>query len=235
MIAIAATLTHIGRQHKSSRDRKRFDRRFATVLYLVCLIIFLRDLRPDRIGWSYSLPLHICDVTGLMAAIAIQTRNPIARRILHFWGLALSSQAFLFPVLNAGPIHSDFWLYWIEHGAIVVAALYDLTVNNYRPDWRDWRLAVLYLAAYAAIILPIDAMFNLNYGYLGRTLVAQRSAIAALGPWPNRIPTIWLACVATMSLLRLRWPARTKPNNAVDHPPIKIAWQHDHTQTLTAA
>lgn len=211
MIAIAAALTQIGRQNLISR------RRLAGILYGISAAVFLRDLRPDRLSWANSLPLHVCDIAGLMAAIAIHTGNRFARCILHYWGLALSSQAFFFPVLNAGPVHTDFWLYWIEHGAIVVAAIYDVAVIGYRPRWSDWRAATLLLACYAMVIAPLDAAFHLNYGYLGQTAEAQRSMIAIFGRWPGRIPALWLTGIALMALLRIRIPFSKSDRNRPSH------------------
>ncbi len=203
VIAIAAGMTYLARHG----DAEKLNRRFAGFLYLVCAVVFLRDLRPDHLGLAASLPLHICDITAVMAAVTIHKRYLFSRRILHFWGLALSSQAFFFPILKAGPIHTDFWLYWTHHGAIVIAAIYDLTVNEYRPGWSDWRFATLALAAYTIVMIPFDALLGVNYGYLGQAHV-QRSVVLAFGPYPDRLPALWLTAVALMTLLRLRWPTR---------------------------
>jgi hypothetical integral membrane protein (TIGR02206 family) len=207
LLAVLMAFRRKRRLFESSEPRSRTDTWFAAILYGIWLIAFLRDLRPDRIGWSHSLPLHICDVTGLMAAVAIQTGNRMARGILHFWGLVLSSQAFFFPVLRAGPIHSDFWIYWLDHSAIVLAAMYDITVRGYRPAWSDWRQATLLLGAYAMLIAPLDRLLGVDYGYLGQTDHPQRAAVEAFGPWPNRVGALWLTAIAGMALLKIRWRA----------------------------
>jgi hypothetical integral membrane protein (TIGR02206 family) len=200
-----------------ARPRPNTDKRVATILYCVWLTAFFRDLRPDRLGWAHSLPLHICDITGLLAAFAIQTRNRLARCILHFWGLTLSSIAFLFPVLRAGPIHSDFWIYWMDHSAIVLAATYDVTRRNFRPDWADWRRAVLGLAIYAMLIAPLDRLLGVDYGYLGQTDHPQRAIVEAFGPWPDRVATLWLTAVAAMTLLKLASQSSRNSKLPVQH------------------
>jgi len=211
----------------TDRDRRRSqtDNRFATLLFANFLIVLVYYLRPSQIAWSVSLPLHICDFTALAAAIAIRTGNRTARIILHFWGLALSSQALLFPVIQSGPAHCDFWLYWINHGAILVAAIYDMRTRNYRPTWHDWRRATLLLAAYAAIIAPFDALTGLDYGFLGNTRLSQQSMVTMLGPWPARLPIMWLIAVALMALvqclqltLRATNPATTNSRHAPGYP-----------------
>ena len=205
LVAINLKVVRYGRG-KGVDDQKISDKRFATGMFIVCLLVFLRDLRPDRLGWEHSLPLHLCDITGFVAVIALRTRDPIARCILHYWGLILSSQAFLFPVVQSGPIHVDFWLYWVDHGGIIVAAIYDVMVRGYQPTWQTWRMSALLLAAYTLIMTPFDKLMHVNYGFLGETSDAIRSGVTAFGPWPQRIPALWLTAIAAMALLQLLWP-----------------------------
>lgn len=207
LVGGCALLAQVGRQARalggSAGDDT--DRRVGVGVLLVWLAVFLRDLRPDRLSWIHSLPLHVCDVAGLAGGLAILTGNRTARSILHFWGLALSSQAFAWPVLRAGPIHSDFWLYWMQHGAIVAVAVYDLAARGYRPQWRDWRRATVALGVYALLVLPVNALLGGNYGYLGQTEHAQRSVVSAFGDWPDRVPALYLCACAVMAAMVLPW------------------------------
>ena len=208
-------------------DGRRFDHRFANVILGVWIVIFLRDLRPDRLAWINSLPLHICDIVGFAAVLAIRYRLHWARAMLYFWGLSLCSQAFCFPVLRAGPIHFDFWLYWLQHGIIVAAAVYDLVVRGYRSSWRDWRRMSIALAIYAVAIVPLNVKLQANYGYLGLVDQAQRSTVAAMGPWPDRLPVMYLAACALMAAMALpwRWKRRGEPApHAVRAQPADYLW-----------
>jgi hypothetical integral membrane protein (TIGR02206 family) len=203
-VMVAAAIAFIVRFTGRGRRNPGRDRHLSTVLFAVCATVFVYYLRPNQIGWNHSLPLHVCDITGIMAAIAIRTGNRTARALLHFWGLVLSSQALIFPALEAGPVHCDFWLYWIDHGAIIFAAIYDVRVRNYRPTWDDWRRATLLLALYAMVIAPFDKLTGLDYGFLGQTQLAERSMVSAFGPWPQRLPIMWLCAIGGMALLQAR-------------------------------
>jgi hypothetical protein len=50
---------------------------------------------PGHLRWDKSLPLHICDLTRLLVPVALWTNHRAARAMLYFWGLGLSSQAFI--------------------------------------------------------------------------------------------------------------------------------------------
>jgi hypothetical integral membrane protein (TIGR02206 family) len=200
----------IGRwaHEKSREDGRRVDRILALSLFAIWILLAGRNLLPGHFRWDRSLPLHICDLTGLAAPIALWTRWRPARAILYFWGLGLSTQAFITPVLLAGPVHFAFWAYWIGHFAIVMTAIYDITVRAYQPNWSDWRNMVLISAAYVLIVMPVNQRLGVNYGYLGRTEVAQRTLVRVLGPWPERVPRlvalVWIGMAGMVPLATLR-------------------------------
>lgn len=189
--------------------RRRRPDAFVTALAAAALAAwaagFARDLFPDRRSWGNSLPLHLCDVTGLLAVAALYTGSRPVRAVLYFWAFAFSAQAFTQPIVRVGMAHVDFWLYWVTHGAIVAAAAYDVAVLGFRPRLADCRLAVLAAVGYVAVVLPIDAALGVNYGYLGDTGGTRQTLVAAFGPWPARIPLLAVAAAAVMTLLVLPW------------------------------
>ncbi|MDB5295285.1 MAG: Integral rane protein [Phycisphaerales bacterium] len=184
---------------------RRFARLLGGGMLAVWLAVLARDLLPDRRGWAESLPLHLCDVAGLVGAAALYTGRRPLRAVLHLWAFTFTVQAFLMPVVKVGPARMDFWLYWVSHGAIVAAAAYDATVLGFRPRWADWRTAVLATLAYVAVVLPVDAALGANYGYVGDTGGARQSLVAAFGPWPGRVPVLVAAAAAVMAGLTLPW------------------------------
>ena len=59
--------------------------------------------------------------------------------------------------------------------------------------------------AYVAIILPIDILLDVNYGYVGPKTPRQPSLIDHLPDWPLRVLVIVVIGVAVMLLLTLPW------------------------------
>jgi hypothetical integral membrane protein (TIGR02206 family) len=217
--AIAGTCA-AGRRAWRSGDHPGavFDRRFSIVLLLIWVICQGQNLLPGHLHWNRSLPLHVCDLAGLAAVIAIATRRPIARAMLYFWGLGLSTQAFITPVLYLGPATFNFWTYWLCHLAIVVPAVYDLVVRGYRPGWADWRRMVLVGAAYSAVVIPVDVRLGVNYGYLGPTDFGQTTLMQVLGPWPDRLPILYLMIWAASAAMTWPWTRARDHEQRIDDP-----------------
>jgi uncharacterized membrane protein YwaF len=50
-----------------------------------------------------GLPLHLCDLNGFVAPLALLTGRRWLRATLYFWTFALTLQAFIQPTLTHGP------------------------------------------------------------------------------------------------------------------------------------
>ena len=201
---------------------------------ITCLLIWLRrslnearQRMPDRtLGWAFliawfamniwwllprqynpreSWPLHLCDISALIAPLVLLTQVRWLRALLYFWGLGLNTQGFITPLLKEGPSHVEFWLFWLNHWVVVGFALYDLIARRFRPRWRDYGIAVLGSAVYLAVVLPFDIVFGMNYGYLGDSTPDRATIVDVLGPWPWRIGVIAVLACLVMALLMLPW------------------------------
>ncbi|MEO1237014.1 MAG: TIGR02206 family membrane protein [Planctomycetota bacterium] len=139
--------------------------------------------------WHDSLPLHVCDLAGLVGPIALLCGGPrLLRTTLYFWAAGLTIWGLLTPTLSRGPEHVTFWLFWINHGGVMLFAAYDCAVNGYRPRLGDWGMACLVTLAYVAIVMPFNlANDRWNYGYLGDVELMATTPLAILPPWPWRI------------------------------------------------
>jgi hypothetical integral membrane protein (TIGR02206 family) len=128
--------------------------------------------------------------------------------LAYFWGLALSTQAFITPDLAGGPESISFWAFWLYHLFVVGAGVYVIAVQRFRPEWQDLRFAVVAGIVYVAIVFLVDAIFGVNYGYLGRATPTRPTLLDVLGPWPCRVLVMMLLASAAMTLLWLPWGRR---------------------------
>ncbi|MEO0631359.1 MAG: TIGR02206 family membrane protein [Planctomycetota bacterium] len=87
-----------------------------------------------RSGSGESLPLHLCDVAGAVAVLAFLLPIRLFRSLLYFWGIGLSSLAFIIPVLEEGPVSPAFWLFWLSHWVIVGGAVYLVAVDGFESN-----------------------------------------------------------------------------------------------------
>ncbi len=202
---------------------RRLDAAGAAIVAGIWLFLLGHSMMPVRFGWGQSVPLHVCHVVGVAAPAALWGRRRVARAVLYFWGLGITTQAILTPSVTVGPAHGQLWLYWGWHFVLVAAAAYDLGARRYRPCWRDWRLAVAVGLAYAPVAFSVDCALGTDYGWLGQRRYSQWTLMELFGPWPARVPWLVLAACATMALLAVVWPRNRKWEHLPALPGMAVA------------
>ncbi len=171
---------------------------------------------PPNLEPATSLPLHICDLAGITAVLVMATRARVWRTVLYYWGLGLSTQAFLTPIITDGPGTFRFHLFFASHLTIVATAVYDVVVRRYRPAWRDLFVITGVMFAWGAVVIPLDIAMGWNYGYVGNTKPLQPTLIDKLGTWPLRLVWMFIIAESAFVLMTAVWwrTAGVKPHSS---------------------
>jgi hypothetical integral membrane protein (TIGR02206 family) len=151
---------------------------------------------------AYALPLQLCDVAAVLTALALWVRTPLLVELTYFWGIAGTANALFTPDISDHFPAFPFLQYFVQHGAIVGAALF--LVIGLRITPRPW--AFLRVYALTVVLLAVDALANLltggNYLYL-RQLPGVKSVLNLMGPWPWYIVGAALLALVLFVLLDL--------------------------------
>lgn len=165
------------------------------------VVAFGFDWKP-----AHSWPLHVCDIAGVLGPIALLTRWRLLRTTVYFWAMGLAVWGVITPTLWKGPDTLTFWLFWINHGGVILFALYDVAIRGYRPTLGDWGLACVVSLAYVAVVVPLNlANPGWNYGYLGDVTVGRKTPLDVLPAWPWRLLAIEVLGALMMLHAWLPW------------------------------
>jgi hypothetical integral membrane protein (TIGR02206 family) len=142
-------------------------------------------------SWSVqaSLPLALCDLALLVAAVACwlpQWHLPV--ELTYFWGLAGTLQAVVTPDLSAGFPQLEFFEFVVGHLGIVIAALYLVVGLGLRPRSGSVLRVFTITAAYTGFVGWFDWLTSSNYMFLA-AVPTHWSLLSVLGPWPWYIIT----------------------------------------------
>jgi hypothetical integral membrane protein (TIGR02206 family) len=173
--------------------------------------------------WSTrtSLPLALCDVALVVAAVACwQPRWQLAIELTYFWGLAGTLQAVVTPDLTVGFPHLEFFEFVIGHLAIVIAALFLVVGLRLHPRPGSVPRVFAITLAYTAFVGGFDWITGSNYMYLA-AVPDHTSLLSVLGPWP------WYICsaagIALVLLLGLDAPFRPARQGAIHRVTLALA------------
>lgn len=178
-------------------------------------------LVADELGWwayllsrglraldlADALPLQLCDITVLAAALALWLRRPTLVELTYFWALAGSIQALLTPDL---PQHFPgflFFQYYVAHGGAVMAALVLVVGLRLPPRRHAWIRVAAITIGYAALVGLVDAVTGANYMYL-RAKPPSPTPLDLLGGWPWYLAPA--ALIGAMLFLVLDLPFRLR-------------------------
>jgi hypothetical integral membrane protein (TIGR02206 family) len=152
--------------------------------------------------WSpkTSLPLALCDVGVLVAAVACWWRVPLLVELTYFWGLAGTLQAIITPDLNVGFPHLVFFQYLVGHVGIVVAALFLVVGMRIVPRRHAVVRVFAITLGYSAFVGIVDATTGANYMFL-RSPPGEWTLLRVLGPWPWYVASAAGVAIVLFTLL----------------------------------
>ena len=223
-VGVAAWLfIRVRRKARSEERRRRLDRSLGWFTLSQWILIQSIEFMPGQYDITRSLPIHICDLAGLIAAFALLTNARVLRAMLYFWGFVLSSQALLQPELIEGPDQMQYWVFWLPHAMIIALAAYDLVGRRFRPTWLDFGYAMGSILIYMGVVLLVDVPTGLNYGFVGYTPPGAPHQLAFLGDWPGRLFKAVIAVAAAMALLTAPWEWKRRKASARQAKPLPKA------------
>jgi hypothetical integral membrane protein (TIGR02206 family) len=168
-------------------------------------------------SWSAktSLPLALCDVAVVIAAVACWWQINLLVELTYFWGLAGTLQGVLTPDLNEGFPHLVFFQYVAGHLGIVTAALFLVVGLRIVPRPGSVPRVLAVTLGYAALVGIVDGLTGANYMFLRRP-PGEWTLLRLLGPWPWYLLSATAVALVVFTLLDAPfWPARRRADRGV--------------------
>ena len=211
----SAILVWRGRRQTESQAR-RLGRVLAVLtaaIYGATLVYFSF---PPTIGGS--VPLRLTDIATVAAACALWSRAQWAYALTYYWGLVLSTQALISPVLTGPDFpHYQFLAFWAIHLLVVWAAIYLTWGRRMRPRWRSYRFTVLVTVVWAAVTFTFNRVAGTNYGFLNRK-PATATLLDVLGPWPLYLLSATTLILAVWALMTWPWERARRRTEDIPRP-----------------
>lgn len=116
------------------------------------------------------LPFQLCSIAGIIAMLALWTKNYKLIQITFFIGIFPSFLAVITPELQQGYPQFRFWQFFIHHSILSWASLFLILAFPVRLTIKKTLETYLYLLCYATIIgFIINPIVHANFLFLART------------------------------------------------------------------
>lgn len=205
LAVVAVVLVIVGRRYRGTRSERRLSRALALAYVAFLVPVEGYYLLPWQSGIKYSLPFQLCDLAALAAVWALWSCSPAAFALTYFWGLTLTSQAFVSPELTGPDFPSlQFISFFGIHSLVVWAVIYLTWGVGLRPDWRSYWVAVLITISWGLVAFAFNHVEATNYGFLNYKPRAT-SLLDLLGPWPWYLLSEVIIGAAAWALITWPW------------------------------
>lgn len=177
-------------------------------LAFVCLTVYpINQVATSTLDFQVPLnniiPGHLCDIAALTAGFGLLTGRALLCELTYCWGLAGTIQGLITPNLPYNFPHPVYWSFFIQHGVIVIAALYLPLADGWRPRPGIVPRIILWNQVYFVTALLVNLSIGTNFGFLLEK-PASASLLDALGDWP--VYLIWLQLLAAILMTLLLLP-----------------------------
>lgn len=184
------------------RHAVRAERVLGVLMLLVWPVTLAAHGYMGTLSLQNGLPLHFCDIAGVAAGLALLTRHQTACEVVYFLGLAGTLQGLLTPNLKVDFPDPRFFVFFLLHGGVVVAALHVVTSMGHAPRPDALKRMLVFTLTYAAFTGLINAALGTNYAFLCHK-PEQASLMDHLGPWPWYIGVLVILAFVSYSVLHL--------------------------------
>jgi len=202
-------LIWVGRSQTESQARC-LGRILGTVTAAIYGLVLVHSLMPPTIG--RSVPLRLTDLATVSAAYALWSQRHWSFALTYYWGLTLSTQALISPVLKSPDFPNyEFLAFWAIHLLVVWAAIYLTWGRRIRPSWRSYRFVVVVTVVWAAATFTFNSIAGTNYGFLnGKPHTA--TLLDVMGAWPAYLLIAAVLILIVWALMT--WPWERTGRNA---------------------
>lgn len=131
------------------------------------------------------LPVHLCNVTLILAVIGMIFPSKNLFQIIYFWSLGAVS-AILFPDSKIAFPNFVGISFFITHFFILFVVMYQLIFLGYRPNIKGFLSSFVCINIFAGIVFKLNEFLGTNYMYINYKPAFQ-SPLDYFGPWPHYI------------------------------------------------
>ncbi len=214
LIAISCLLLYSSRFTIRSHSKLKRIIRLLLVIILLCSEAGLQVWYLSQNVWktSSSLPLELCGITLLLSIIMLITRSRLLYSFLYFAGIGGAFIALITPNLIYPYPHFRFLLFFVAHGAIILASLYMTWIEGYKPTWKSLFFTMLCLNLVAVCVWFANYILGSNYMFLAHK-PSTYSVLDYFGPYPYYllVEELFAFVVFLMMYLMFFWlPDRRK-------------------------
>ncbi|GAA0451400.1 TIGR02206 family membrane protein [Alkalibacillus silvisoli] len=180
---VVAGYLYVYRKHIREKYSKAWTYSLITLLILGEITFHLWYLVHGEWRLAVNLPLQLSSISMYLCALMLLTKDYRLFEVTFFVSMTGAFIAMVTPELFFGYPHMRFFQFFISHMAIVIACLYMLWVEQFKPTFKSVGRAFVALNVIAFVVWNVNNLLGSNYMFLNGK-PASATFLDYLGPYP---------------------------------------------------
>ena len=162
--------------------------RHIIALFLGALIIFQESYLFfyrqyfDVFNPLKHFPIHLCSFAQFVAAFTLFTKSQRGFELAFYWGIAAAIQPILTPELESSTIDTQFIIFFLSHGLIILSVIWLLTLEKMKLRRRSIRDVIIITNLLLIPIAIINWISGSNYMFMRQKPAVDNPFLG--GEWP---------------------------------------------------
>lgn len=202
VILLFSIIVVIYRRFLNKKNHRRFFR-YGLAILLICSEISFQTWLIYYKVWSisFSMPLHLSSVSLIFTVIMLFTKHEKVFAFVYFAGVGSAIQAIITPVIEPYSFpHFRYIHFYIAHGGVVLACVYMIAIEKYKPTIQLLWKSFLYLNVYTFFVFLVNLLVDGNYMFIMHKPTSA-SLLDVLGPWPWYILSLEIIALVSFFVL----------------------------------
>ncbi len=184
IVLFCAVLVVFGSRIKTEKSKKTFRIVFAVFIAVQQASLYLWYTVAGEWSVEITLPIQLCDLSVFLSVAVLLTKRQLLSELLYYWGIGGATQAILTPDIGSYTWpHFVFYQFFISHAVILLACIYMILVEKFRPSSRSVLRTLIITNLYGILMMFVNHLTGGNYLFLSAK-PAGGSLLDLLGPWP---------------------------------------------------
>jgi len=134
--------------------------------------------------WSFqdSLPLHLCRLSAIIAAVSLLSRHQSIYEWTVYLGIPSGFHSIMTPELTQGRTPWLLFDYYFVHASLIAIPIVTTILNHWRPRKWGWLRMFLAVNCVAVFVFLVNFLVDANYMYLAKKPIAANPFL--IGEWP---------------------------------------------------
>lgn len=163
VLLVIFTIVFLTNKSNFKENKHKIEKTFLVVMFSVQIVRHITYIAYGNFTWL--LPFHICNISGILICIWLFTKNKRLEAPLFFLSF-MAAAALVYPAVDYSWKDPLYYTFIIDHIVLLFVPFYMVITYEYLPSKKDLLITLFITITLMLIGMALNGPLNENYFYL---------------------------------------------------------------------